>query len=214
MESWDGNDCITQQLLEVVSQEDVYFEDDCIAQQIRAMKIQINGICKKKYDPLTYENDVDIQQFNVYQNITKRDYEESALTELQSYSKMFRSAKHSIEHHLESLDNSLELKEACDTRFQSAFHELKDNFLDKPTKCSLLNPVKNMSWEGECYLCSEYFCFAINNPEIEGFCTPLKMSIPYVNIVAITKAGRKYHHDRIHGKKPAKCVTNISPVVL
>jgi len=32
--------------------------------------------------------------------------------------------------------------------------------------------------------------------------------------VAITKAGRKYHHDHINGKKPAKCITNFSPTVI
>jgi len=201
MESWDSSDCITQQFFDSHKELEL---DDCITQQLtQQMTTKIDGTIKKKYFPNS-ASDMDIEQFNVYQHITKRDYEDQSLSELQCFSKMFRCAKYQIEHGLESLDNSLETKDACETRFQSTFHTLKDYCIEKPTKCCLLNPSRENYWEGECYICHDFFCFAINNPELDCFAAPLKISIPYADIMAITKAGRKYHHDHINGKRPGK----------
>jgi len=201
MESWDSSDCITQQFLDIHRDLEL---DDCITQQLtHQMTTKIDGTCKKTYCPTT-ASELDIEQFNVYQHITKRDYEDQSLSELQCFSKMLRSCKYQIEHGLESLDSSMETKDACETRFKSAFQSLKDYCTEKPTKCKLLNPSRDMAWEGECFICHEFFCFAINNPELDCFATPLKISIPYVDIIAITKSGRKYHHDHVHGKRPGK----------
>jgi len=202
MESWDSMDCIAQQLLHEVG-------DDCIVQQL--MTTQIQGTCKNKYCPASF-TDQELATFNNYQHITKKHYEEQTLSELQSVSKMFRSAKYHLEH---SLEGRLETKDACDSRFYSTFNSLNDCCLNKAYKCSLLNPILDTAWEGECYLCNEFFCFAINPPEMENyFIAPLKISIPYVEIIAITKAGRKYHHDHINGKKPEKESSSIGIISL
>jgi hypothetical protein len=196
MDSWNYLDCNIQQFL---SENDL--GDDCIVQQF--ITTQIEGSCKTKYSPVAY-TDQEFSTFNVYQDITKKNYEEHSLSELQSsVSKMLRCAKYHIEHKLESLDSSLETKEACESRFKSCFYSLNDCCLNRPYKCLLFNPIIGTSWEGECFLCNEYYCFAINHiSEADAYYAPLKISIPYLDITAITKAGRKYHHDRVNGKKP------------
>jgi len=164
---------------------------------------RIRGSYKKNYKPMT-SAEMELKRFNVCQILTKKDYEQQSLAESQSLSKIVRSAKYQIQHGFETLDMNLDFKSSIDIRFRAAFYSIHDFFIEKPTRCCLLNPSRNMAWEGECFICNDFFCFAVIYPEIDRFYTPLKVSIPYVDIIAITKAGRKYHHDHINGKRPGK----------
>jgi len=107
-----------------------------------------------------------------------------------------------VGHCIEKIDSNIESEDYHDLRFYTSFPQI-DQRISKPYKCFIINPMNNILWEGESYVCSEAFCVAINSPTF-GEGALLSISIPFTDIIGITKAGKKYHHDHINKKKDCK----------
>jgi len=170
----------------------------------------VEGKYKDKYGPQRWDSEDEIAVFSVYQDITKQSYFDHALQKRNKSSppvvQMIRNAKYNIAcglaSSLECLDKGLDSKD-CNARFKTLCPEVSIDQFQKSFFCRILNHKRTRSYYGECFICDGCFCYSIDVVDSQTCDNklPLKLKIALVDVVAVTKAGRKYNNDRIQSKK-------------
>jgi len=86
-------------------------------------------------------------------------------------------------------------------RFLANLTSLKGQEILKASECRIFNPLQDRSdYRGTCFITLSHFCYSYVHFTISGHSNFVLVRIPFVEMTAITKAGKKHHHDHVHGR--------------
>lgn len=163
------------------------------------------------------------------QALTKLEYEtrhsNEKLDSVSPNAKWFFSCSNSIG---QALSNGVQGFEKIFTsvdqndRWLDYFGRKLNTTLEKALSCFLLSEPIQKQYYGELFISHSHLCFFTAYDALHS----LWVCIPWTSIKAITKAGRKYHHDKVNGRRRGKSAgqknteviplqdTNIKPSVI
>jgi len=145
------------------------------------------------------------------QDFTKSEHEKNSLERRLRGGTRFRVAttkaankvNHAIEHVWKDVDRIIDQSKSME-HWMISFRSLRGQEVLKSSKCKLYNSAPPTGITGFLYITLTHFCFTHLHWTHAYRPHFVFIKIPLTHITAVTKAGRKYHHDKVNGKKPPK----------
>eukprot|EP01125_Pyxidicula_operculata_P016452 TRINITY_DN5669_c0_g1_i1.p1 TRINITY_DN5669_c0_g1~~TRINITY_DN5669_c0_g1_i1.p1 ORF type:complete len:252 (-),score=41.09 TRINITY_DN5669_c0_g1_i1:345-1100(-) len=160
---------------------------------------------KGQFVPSSYAKD-EIELFNLNQDVTKTDYDTYHLNERKfekdhAFEKWVTSASHTVSRRvskgLHDMEKMMDNVELASLKFKELF-KTKDNLV-KHNFCSIVNYRNGKAYYGQSFISDGFFCFFHQGEEVKK---SIWIRIPLASVVTVTKAGRKFHHDKVNGHRP------------
>jgi len=175
-------------------------------------RVESHYLCKEKnYEPIRIKLG-DIEKFSKEdQNYTKSDYEKryAALRDKACSKKHVFSEKttstihHALETFYDDIDKLLDSYSVISLWGTAFKRRLHGESLIASSSCKLFNPNDEKDhFRGYCFITTSHFCFAHLRWRDLIYPQLIFIKLPFTEVVAVTKAGRNFHHDHVNGKKP------------